>query len=76
MLPVVNPGNTFGVALTLGLMGGVYGLVTYNERKSSGSLKQLLKTRGKNAAITAGVGAAVGLAYAAITGTGQKTGWY
>ena len=76
MLPVVTPGNTFGVALALGAMGGVYGLVTYNSRKPKGTFMSILKTRGKHALITAGVGAAVGLVYQGVAGTGQQTGWY
>ena len=76
MLPVVTPGNTLGVALALGAMGGVYGLVTYNERRTKGTLLQILKTRGKHALLTAGVGAAVGLVYQGVAGTGQQTGWY
>lgn len=76
MVPLVTWGNTFGVALTLAAMGGVYGLVTYNERKTKGTLMQIIKTRGKHAAITAGIAGGVGLLYQGIAGTGQKTGWY
>ena len=76
IVPLVTWGNTFGVALTLAAMGGVYGLVTYNERKAKGTLMQIIKTRGKHAAITAGIAGGVGLLYQGVAGTGQKTGWY
>ena len=73
MLPVVIPGNTLGVALALGAMG-VYGLVTYNERRTKGTLCKF--SRQEHALLTAGVGAAVGLVYQGVAGTGQQTGWY
>ena len=76
IVPLVTWGNTLGVTLTLAGMGAVYGLVTYNERKAKGTLMQIIKTRGKHAAITAGIAGGVGLLYQGITGTGQKTGWY
>ena len=76
MVTLVTWGNTLGVTLTLAGMGAVYGLVTYNERKAKGTLMQIIKTRGKHAAITAGIAGGVGLLYQGITGTGQKTGWY
>lgn len=75
-VPVVTWGNTLGVTLTLAAMGGIYGLVTYNSRKSQGTLMQIIKTRGKHAAITAGVAGGVGLLYQGVASTGQKTGWY
>lgn len=74
MVPLVTWGNTLGVTLGLAAMGGVYGLVTYSERKSSGTVKQFFKTRGKHAAITAGWAAAAALAWQGVMGAGQKTG--
>lgn len=74
--PLVTWGNTLGVTLTLAAMGGVYGLVTYNTRKSQGTLIQILKTRGKHAAMTAAITGGIGLLFQGIAGTGQKTGWY
>lgn len=76
MVPLVTWGNTLGVTLGLAAMGGVYGFVTYNERKSEGTLMQIIKTRGKYAAYAAGVGGLAGLIYQGFAGTGQKTGWY
>ena len=76
MVPLVTWGNTLGVTLGLAGMGAVYGFVTYNERKSEGTLMQIIKTRGKYAAYAAGVGGLAGLIYQGFAGTGQKTGWY
>lgn len=76
IVPMVTWGNTLGLGLTLAAMGGVYGLVTYNERRAPSTLMAILRTRGRHAAITAGIAGGVGLLYQGIAGTGQKTGWY
>jgi len=76
IVPMVTWGNTLGLVLTAAAMGGVYGLVTYNERRAPSTFMAILRTRGRHAAITAGIAGGVGLLYQGIAGTGQKTGWY
>lgn len=76
MVSDVTLGNTVGTVGLLAIMGGVLGVITYDEYRSGGRIAAALVPRLRRAGIYAGVGGAAGLILQGFIGTGQKTGWY
>lgn len=74
--PQVGLGNTMGGVIMLGLMGGVLGVVTYDEYRSKGNIRAALGPRLKRAGYYALLGGGIALGVQTALGGGQKTGWY